>query len=666
MYFGLSQPLFYVASLWFSLAVVTSWVIPGIVILRYAKLKQPITLLLSALPLGMALWGLQGYVLGYAGLRWLSYGYLGFWIILFFRQWEAYYTHVLQPTLAVVKRQPLWLWLMIISSIGLQLYAHVASGLRDAVGIKIYFVNAVDGVMHLGYIESLKNTFPPMEPGAVGYPLVNYHYWSDLILAELSRVWGLPSMHLFFQWVPILLTGWTLLLICQVIRTLGGNRVTIAIALFLTALGGDAAYLFTQVLHGHWGESVSSLDSGVTFIFNFPQMVARTVFLSAFLLLWDWWHTKKVIIGILAGVLIATLFGFKIYYGLYAVTGLGSLLVGEALITFFTTLRKHSLATGVWKTLIQQWCSVMVVGVIGLLALSIYLPVNKGAGGLFYSPLEWPRLLLSADNIDFRDWALRMQVYEAYGNTRNLIIFNAIAVVMTFVAVYGTRMLGFLPWSFSFSTSQRKIWFFFVPANLIFLLLGLFTLQTSGGLNVFNFLIVPILSFNIFSAFTLSRLPVKILLPILLGFMALSLPRSVFQLKHFYLRYAEHSPDLALNNDQLAAFEYIKTMTPNDSVVQAPPSNSHDLLTPYVAYFGHRPSYLAGISMLESHNQPTKERQKQLQSAFGLSTFSDKRDALRALGIKYLYFSPKEYQVSGFTQEDIVYQNPSAVIVQLP
>jgi hypothetical protein len=120
-----------------------------------------------------------------------------------------------------------------------------------------------------------------------------------------------------------------------------------------------------------------------------------------------------------------------------------------------------------------------------------------------------------------------MQVYQEAGNIRNITIFSGIAIAIALVSIYGTRLVGLFP-----SASTRKklpveLLIFFIPVNFIFIFLGLFTMQESGGLNTFNFFIVPIVSLNIFAALSIASLPKKSLTGAILLLIVFTLPRSI-------------------------------------------------------------------------------------------------------------------------------------------
>ena len=662
--FGLFDLELYIHFFIFLVAIFFSWFIPGWVALQVVKIKDIVLRFLLALPVGLALWGVQGYVFGYTQTRFLTIIYLLCFAFIFFKE-QISNKYKEYTTLLKRLKQKSWFWIpLIILSAFLQIFGHIGSGLYTAQqGLSFYFVNSVDGVLHLSYIQELVHNFPPQEPGAVGLALVNYHYWSDLVQAELIRIWHIPITHLFFQYAPILISIWTILLILKLISSLGGSQKAQIVALFLFTFGGDAAYLLTQLLHQSWGSDVSSLDSGVTFYFNIPQVYARFVFIAALFLLKEWWNKTSLKTGILLALLIASLFGFKVYYALYTIIGFLSITAFTTLVKFKQELNKANFSTALQHGIRDLKKPIIFITLLTLFSLLVYLPVNKAAGGLTYSFFEWPHLLLSADNIGFDDWFLRMQVYKAYDNTRNIIIFNLLAVALTFIAVYGTRMIGMLPLFKVKNEYLKKLLIFFIPVNIVFILLGLLTLQTSGGLNIFNFLIVPIFSFNLIAALNLDKLKTKFFIPVFLLFAVVTVPRSFLQLNLFYERYSQSKADAVLTQDELAGFSFLRTQT--NAVVQKSLSDHYNFQTPYVAFMSGHSTYISGISMLNSHNQPTENRINALDNALTQTDVNLKINLLKELGITHFILETEEFNQSNTWFIEPVFQNETITIVNL-
>jgi len=637
-----------------------SWFVPGWVIVSRIKFQDKLTELALSIPVGLAFWGIQGYILGYLGWRFLTYAYLALFLLFFLRELSKFKKSAAQAY-RELKQQPLLLTIAIIISSFLQILGHVVSGLRGDEGMAFYFLRS--HIMHLAYIQALAQHFPPLEPGASGLPIENYHYWADLVLADLVRIWPMPVTQLLFQYSPVLLSLIFTLLIVRLVYQLKGTGLAAGVAVFLFTFGADAAYLFTLILHGHWGAKITMIDSGLVQYFNIPQVFARLVFIAALFPLLHWWKNRSLASGLLTVVLMVTLFGFKIYYGIYAVFGFCFVLLIKGIRELLKQAGDHSYRMALLETLKQIKADIFLLSWLTLGSLAVYLPPNKNAGGLFYSPLEWPKLFLGAEQINFNEWWLRMQVYEAAGNWRNVLIFNALAVIIALISLFGTRILGLLPTSKTAKSLPQELLLFFIPTNLLFLLLGLLTMQHSGGLNTFNFFIVPVVAFNLLTVFNLTNItnvPKKIIAGVLVIFVLLTLPRSLMKLAEIVESYQSQKTSVFISQDELEALQFIKENLAADAVIQAHPKNVPDQQTPYVAFFSNRFSYVSGISMLESHNQPFEPRQEAVVAAFRQNNpLMD----LQNLGIDYLYLVGKERENYELPANSIVFQNETVVVV---
>jgi len=58
--------------------------------------------------------------------------------------------------------------------------------------------NSPDQVWHAALVEELLKRFPPFEPGMFGIYLNNYHFWFNLVTADLIRVFHLPLFQTTF------------------------------------------------------------------------------------------------------------------------------------------------------------------------------------------------------------------------------------------------------------------------------------------------------------------------------------------------------------------------------------------------------------------------------------------------------------------------------------
>jgi hypothetical protein len=657
---------FWLSFLIFFIAIFCSFYLPGFLFMQRIDKKITIQNIILAFCIGFVLWTMQGYILGYAHLRWLTYPLLLLVLIFSYKQ------------LSEIKKSWIYVWhaikhnkiITIIIFIGMifQTLNMFGSGLVSNDGVHFLGSNGIDGVMHLSYIQALTTNFPTTEPGAYLLPLKNYHYWIDLNMAELSRVWRLPDSILFFQFMPLFISVITGTVTYLLMRLWSGSKNAGVWALFFLYLGGDAAYVFMLYMHHIFGFYTPAIDNGITQFLNMPHAAAKMIFTAGLIPFFYWIKTGKKKWGILMLLLFVSLVGFKIYYGLFVAFGLGLVIVGRIVVSLITQRKSKAFITHVLR---QESFSMILLVVFAIIAAMIYLPPNSGSGGLLFYPLEWAKIFLGQSNLDMREWWLRMQVYVQAGNIRNIIIYDAFAIIVTLICIHGTRLLGFFPTKKLARILGWEHILFFIPGIILFHIFGLFTLQAAGSFNVFNFFVVSGVIMALFSAFLCYELMLKNAVwakVLVLIIVLLTVPRA------FYEVYAVTNTMLynskpEVTKDELHALQFISKNTPKDAIIQSHINNKLDTMTTYVSYYSERKTYLSGITMIASHNQPIEPFEKELKTAFTIQDEGMFANRIKKDNIKYLYIQKDPSQKTPFGQKSIhgikVYENNSVIIYKI-
>lgn len=642
-------------ALFFPLVFITFYV-PGKILLQRLKINNSLTQFVIANALGIAMWGIQGYVLGYAGLRFLTYFYILISVIIFMVKFMDFKKEITQLVRKALKNALLSGFIFIASV--MQIMAVFFSGIKFSEGVKFFGNSSADGVMHLAYIQSIVSNFPPEEPGFTGTLIRNYHYWSDLVIADFVRIWNFPVPNVFFQFGPLYLAILIGMASYVLIRSWGGTKKMSFWFLFLIYFASDAAYLILIVLQKPFGFYTPAIDSGMSQFLNMPHVFGKLIFIAGLIAFHYWIKKKTSMWGIVTVILFASLFGFKVYFGIFAAIGLCFIVLYKITAGM---IRKELGRNDLKNALLFIFFAIF--------SLAIFLPHNLGAGGFVYVYLEWPRSLLGYGSIDWRDWWLRRQVYETANNKRNLFILDFIAVIIAFVSIYGTRLLGFFitPGLLRFFGTEKVL--FLMPGLLIFHVLGLFTIQKSGGVNVFNFFSVSAVILSIFTAYLIAKIRLRgfgILIALL--FIGLTLPRTVYELYIGVTRPA--SKDFRLiNNNELEALEFIINNSGKDEIVLSHPANSLDRESPYVAFFSKRSSYLSGGSLLATHNVDINERRNFLDEVFKSTEIVDFATKVRQRGISYLYIQKNPEQAFKFEIDGAhlkkVFENSSILVLKV-
>jgi hypothetical protein len=655
----------------FVFASFLSFYLPGWLVISAFKVKSRAINVLLSYVFGIALWAMQGYIFGYLNIRWFTYFYLSFILIFqIFRYKDILLLKLRNISFKVLFRNKLTAAL-IFAGVIVQLISVAGSGLNTGNGIIFFGNNAYDGLTHLGFIQSLIDHFPPLEPGVYGLALRNYHYLADLVLAEFSRIWNIPITLLLFQFFSLLVSLLTGIAAYLVVRSFGGSKTMANWMIFLLYFAGDGAFLIILALHHVLSFNTPAIDNGALQFLNMPNAMAKMIFITALIPLQFFISSNKKTWGILSVLFFAPLIGFKIYFGIFSILGFPLLILGK-LIVRFIKCKEGNMLTGIIKTIANGWFNLLLLIIFAVIVLAIYLPANAKAGGLFYAPLEWPKSLLGAGSIDWRDWWLRMQVYQVHGNYRNIYILDGLAIIITLISVYGTRILGFFLHRKLLNFLGWEKALFFLPALFIFQFLGLYTLQVTGGLNVFYFFVVSATVLSLFSSFILGQLSEsrRILVKIfLVVFIVLTIPRAIHEVVYNVANYNTQSDSYTISNDELSAMKYIELHTDKNSVVQSSPSNEKDFRVGYLSTFSKRLTYLSGVVFLETRNQEISDRKIYLEKLFNSQNASEFARLALDKNINYIYLQNNSEQRLRFAQDNLhlktVYENKSVKVIKI-
>lgn len=658
----------YITFIFFVVAIFTSFFLPGFFIMNFIDRKANIRNMVLSYSIGFVLWSAQGFVFGFLHIRFMTYIYLLFFIFMSYKNLKNI-KYLQLYLLQQVKRNKI-ITLIIIIGMVFQSLLMVGSGIKTPEGLRFLGSNNVDGIMHLGYIQSMITKFPPIEPGAYGLSLKNYHYWIDLNIAELSRIWKIPNILIFFQFLPPFISVITSVATFILLKIWTGSKKAGLFGLFFLYFGSDGAYLFMLYLHHHFGFYTPAIDNGITQFLNMPHASAKMIFTAGLIPFFYWVKTKEMRWGILAAFLFVSLIGFKIYFGIFAGLGLGLVVVGKILVAAYD-IKKHKASLSFSQRIKKEYFSIILLLSFIIIAAIIYLPSNSGSGGLQYYPLEWPKLFLGQSNLDMREWWLRMQVYVAAGNIRNVIIYDSYAIFVTLICIHGTRIIGLLPTRKLSNLLGWEHMLFFIPGIIIFHILGLFTLQAAGSFNVFNFFVVSTVVMSFFSAYLMYDLMQKNKIwanVLIFLIIILSLPRAIYELYSVSGSIVKNNGAL-ISSEELSALDYVRQNTPVDSVIQSNPNNFLDNKTPYVAYFANRQTYITGITMISSHGQKIDALQAELNRLFHIKDAKKFAELAKKNNIDYIYLQKKPEQKLLFAYNtdlfNKVYENESIIILKI-
>ncbi len=556
------------------------------------------------------------------------------------------------------------LGIAILFGVALQLIAIVTSGIRVGDTADFYFTNAGDGMMHLAFSRSLIATYPPVRPELANIPLTNYHFFTDLLMAEQSRLLQIPIAHSFFQFWPVLLALGSAILIISIVQQFSKSVSITWISLFFWFFNGELGYLFSLLIHHTFNWNVATIENSADQFLNMPQMFAKTLVFAVYWLGLYWYKNLKMKtdqnIFLAIVLLIAAATGYKIYFGLFTL----ALVIGLWLAQLLTNLQSKT-ALAHLQILGRQFFW-LLVGC--LFVVMILRSVSTGSGKLGWYPLVWPKLLISSEHLDLKDLANRLQINEYAGNTPKIVLFNSLVLLIGLLALFGTKLVGM--WYFVQSKTLNWYRAVLLSALVSAGIIGLNTLQDPGGFNTYNFLLVAMQPLFFLTVLVLDQLwqqkkiHTKV---IVVAILLLGSVRPIANYHKYFSAITHHRVEAAYSTSELLALDWIANNTPVDTLVQASPQSGKSRQNSYISFFAKRPTYLALESIAQSHGITTKQKRIALESAVSVSNYELLAANMRQLGINYLYVEHESSQTKildllGIT-EHTVFTNDAATIV---
>ncbi|MCR4325027.1 MAG: hypothetical protein NUV69_05060 [Candidatus Curtissbacteria bacterium] len=631
----------------FLFAVFAAFYVPGNLVLRPLKLSFLESLVLS-FSVGIVLWVFQGYIFGILDARQLTYLYLfASFLVWTFLQRKHFLK--LQFRLPNFKVDILSL-IIVIVGIVLNLSAVWFIGVRNEQGLYLCCRGVPDAIFHLSLTNELIKNVPPFEPGMVGVHVRNYHYFSNLAAAELSRVFNLDFIKVQFQFLSLilaLLLGGSAFVLGELLGL--GKSFSRWLAIFLYA-SGDILYVLLFLRGKGFNFDVTIIDDASKLLAGPPRAFSIVIFLAGLSLLVRFFRKKEMYAGILAAVVMGSLIGFKVYSGLFALAG------------FF--------GIGVYFLLRQNLRLTLVPIICLLISMAYFIPVNRSAGGLFFNGMwRFENFVqhkdLAISKLDY----LRLErlqenrIFEVY-------LLEAFFVVLFFIFLFGTVNFGLLQTRSSFKLFPRELNIFLLSGMITSLIAGSFFYQKTGGANTVQFLISVFIIGAIYASLSLyywtRRLPAVFKVILIALVLTLTVSRSLYEGMNNFL-YVQSKKGYLVTSDELNAFSYLKNETPRDSVVLVESWMAEDEPFMYVSFLSDRPLFLSGAGVLRDHGQDTKSREGIVRVVFSSSDPLEIKNNLKGNSISYLYVEKNVYE-SRFQNLDFlqkVYFNDKSIVLKV-
>jgi len=644
-------PSFWFFALLFLFASFFSFYIPGCFSLK--KLHLPLfTHVVLSLIVGMALWGWQGFIFGFLHVRWMTYIYLLTFLILWLRTNDK--NHLLD-SLKKIKFKKIasvdfiLLFLIILGTL-LQLISIFAIGILGKTGMS--FCCAVpDSLYHIALTNQLVKQFPPTEPGMAGVTVHNYHYMSNIVAAELIRIFHLPLIATVYQYFVVLLS--LLLGLSAIVfgQTVGLKKAYTRWLVFFLYFSGDITFLLTFLNGKGFNFDTPVLENALWLWISPPRVFAAVIFLSAITLLIIWTKQKKAWLGIVTAFVLSSLVSFKIYEGVFMAAGV------SALFIYFLVKKQFRMLLPLFLT--------------GILSLILYLPVNSQSGGVVFTGLWRFNDFVAQPGLGLVHFEMAREIYAAHHNWLGVARFELFFIFLYLIFVFGTIILGLFQTKKSLSLFPTELNIFLLSGISVCAILGFFFIQTSGGANSVQFLITIDIIGSLYAAlacyYWIIKIKSKIKYFVICLIVLVTIPR-VIDIAHMNIAKFFNNSSFIVDNNQLQAITYIKTNTPSNAVILVDNLERKPVflwnkktnklailriqdtrtwignLSYYISFLGDRSLFIDGDmttnSIVQSHGVNTDERVNDAKKIFLDANPSLVKNLLQEDSISYIYLPP--------------------------
>ena len=557
--------------------------LPGRLVVLLAKIKLPfIEEILISLALGIPLLTFSSWVLGYLTLSFLLFPlFILADLFLFLKlKWRP-------EKLRFTKKSLLPIFVISVGSLfqGLLMFK---SGTFYQGGIAFWGVHGYDGIWHAALIQELSSHFPPQNPGFAGEALKNYHFLTDLFMAQIYRVTRIPILDLYFRFCPAFFVVLLNSLVFLFAKRWSGKTSIACWSVFFVSVAGSFGWV--PQLFGKGSNNWETAFWGIqpTTAFLNPPFGVSLILLVLGLVLFEIYLKERtrsliLILSFVFGLLV----GFKVYAGIIVLGGLGIL--------------------GIWEIFKKESDLLLAFFLSLVLALLIYLPTSSGSTNfLVWQPWWFIKTMIEApDRLNWSSLELRRQIYVAYNDWISLFLLQTMAFFIFLVGNLGTRVIGFI-------TAVKKIFRglsidrFLLLIALIAFLPPIFFTQKAVPWNSIQFLYYFIFVFSFFAAETMvliiSKLKFRIFKIIfILLVVACALPSTIKTIYWF----TAPVPTTLLDKKEVEALKFLKEKSKIDDILLTYPYGERQAKhfpkpsvpltyynSPYVSFFTARRVFL--------------------------------------------------------------------------
>jgi len=525
---------------------------------------------------------------------------------------------------------------VILTAAFIQSLLMIKSGTNFNGGVAYWGVNGYDGMWHAALIQELSVNFPPGEPGFAGEALKNYHFLTDLFMADIHRITDISILDLYFRFCPIFFSVLLNSLIYIFVKRWLGSKAIALWAIFFASIAGSFGWIPPLFNKGsqNWETAFWGIQPTTAFL-NPPFGVSLILLVLGLFALDLYLKQKQKSLAAMIIFVFGIMVGFKIYGGIIAIGALG--ILGG--IELLRTKGKNK--------------SLLVISILsGILSLIIYLPFSSGSTNyLTWQPWWFIKTMVEApDRLNWPGLELRRQVYASYNNQIALFSLYAFTFLIFLFGNLGMRFIGFL--SLIKRASKREsidIFIFFLL--LLAFLPPIFFIQKVISWNSIQFLYYFTFLFSFIGAETmvylLSKLKFKI---IKIGFVIIVVMFSVPSTYRTITWFTGSTPTTLLDVKEVEALNFLKNISkPTDILLTYPfgdlqikdfpnpPVPMTYYNAPYVSFFTERHVYLEDLNSANLLSYDVNTRLGYEKMFFSSESKIETRNFLTDNRIRYIY-----------------------------
>ncbi len=493
-----------------------------------------------------------------------------------------------------------------------------------------------DAPWHITLMEEIKKGYPFQHPAFAGEKLVNYHFFSDILPAMVSKYLPFTNLDLYFRIFPFLYSLFLGASVYYLTKKITNNFSASIWATIFTYFAGSFGFILTYIKNGSiGGESIFWATQTQSSSGNPPQIVSNFLVLTALYFLTTLLQRKnnKLIFAICV-LLFGTLSAFKIYAGIAL---LGALVVA-----------------GFWQLLKDKSLLILSLAVVsGILAAILYFPNTQGSTSfLIFEPWWYIRtMIVEPSRLNLLDWELRRQTYIYENNWKRVIWLEGLGFLIFFFGNLGMRFVGL--WEFLKQAKGSLNNYFslvFISTILISLIFPLLFLQKGVASNTSQFFQYFILLFGILAGITTATITskFKFLIPLII---ILMIPTQIGLLYEFYGAPSHPRSAFAkISSQELQALEFVKQNSSENDIILTHPYNQYLNLggntpniwdwfdTSYVSAFTSRRTYMDDYEQVDIMGYDYKLRFETKKIIFESEDMEEVKTAIESTGSNILYF----------------------------